>query len=817
MNVSRGTDIVLPSHKPRKAHDTGKSRISARRRLILTRRRLADRELLFEPLEARCMLSAGLSADVLPAHWTTGPEPARAQFAQQPSGDAASAKAVRSVVPPAVGVAYGVSPAAGISPRHADYDPTSLIVRMRPDADIHAALATVLPGAEVGGNVQLVPDLYNIDLADGMSVLDAVATLGGLASVLYAEPNSYVYAQEGFYPNDPYFPQLWGLHNTGQSSGTPGADISAPEAWSVTTGEPSVIVAVIDSGVDYNHPDLANNIWLNEDEIPGDGIDNDGNGFIDDVRGWNFYSNTNNPMDDHSHGTHVAGTIGAIGNNGVGVAGVAWNVKIMPLKILGADNRGTVWDAVKALNYAVANGAHVSNNSYAGMAHSSFRDAIIAADEMGHIFVAAAANDGRNIDTNPVYPASYNLPNMITVAGTTNTDGLASWSNYGVNSVHLGAPGVNIYSTLPGVSYGNKSGTSMAAPHVTGTVALLRTLRPDWTVGQLKTSILNTVDQVGALAVTTLSGGRLNAAAAVDVAYPVGPEIYVTLNGRNIADGVSTADFGFTIEGIPVARTFTVTNIGRDPQAGALQLNPAITLPAGFSLVSGFGTTTLPRGESTTFTIRLDAAKPGSFSGTLSFVNNDSDENPFEFTVSGTVEEDTTVRIVDDGDPGFLTSASGWTYRASGGYNADEYWTQNGSGSRTATWQFVVHPGKYRVAATYAAQSYWATNSPFSIRDGSNLLGTVRLDQSAAPDDFTDQGFGWAMLGEFEVTGNSLIVTLSNDALDYVCADAIRIERLAKVQGTNWHDANGNGLREGNESGLASWTIQLERMGRAGE
>ncbi|MBM4093274.1 MAG: choice-of-anchor D domain-containing protein, partial [Planctomycetes bacterium] len=762
--------------------------------------RRADRLRGLEPLELRALLSADLFETLL-----GGPQLLEARVegelcsvtatALPADGVASASDSGSGVLRDAWSVETPLSECGPMSPdplcvagggvelEGGDFDPSSIIVRIDGGADIERLLAGALPGAHVAGAITLVPGLHLIDLSGEFGVAEALATLGGLESVMYAEPNSYIYRQESFIPNDPHFSSLWGMHNTGQSGGTPGADISGPEAWSVYTGDSTVVVAVIDSGVDYNHPDLAGNIWVNPGEIPGDGIDNDGNGFIDDVQGWDFYNNDNNPMDDHSHGTHIAGTIAAIGNNGVGVAGVAWNAKIMPLKILGSDNKGTVWDAVKALNYAVANGAHVSNNSYADMSHSSFRDAIAAAGEAGHIFVAAAGNNGRNIDTDPIYPASYNLPNMIVVAGTTNTDGLASWSNYGVNSVHLGAPGVNIYSTMPAGSYGNKSGTSMATPHVVGTVALLRGLRPDWTVSQLKDAILSTADPVAALAGKTVSGGRLNAAAAVAAAYPTGPEIYVSLDGRNIAHGISNADFGFTIEGIPVARTFTVTNIGMDPQAAALQLNQSITLPTGFSLVSEFGATTLSAGESTTFAVRLDAAAPGTFSGTLSFVNNDSDENPFQFTVCGTAGEDTPVRIMDDGDLGFQTSASGWTYRSSSGYQADEYWTQNGSGSRTATWQFVVHPGEYRVAATWAAQTYWATNAPFSVTDGSNLLGTVRLNQTAAPNDFTDQGAAWETLGDFQISSNALVVTLSNDANNYVVADAIRIERVGDLPG----------------------------------
>src|SRR5207249_2153722 len=188
-------------------------------------------------------------------------------------------------------------------------------------------------------------------------------------------------------PNDPSFPELWGLRNTGQNGGTPGADIHAERAWNVGTGSRTVRVAVIDSGIDYTHPDLAANIWENPGEIPGNGIDDDHNGYIDDVRGWNFVANNNNPMDDNGHGTHVAGIIGAVGNNGIGAAGVDWHAKIMQLKFLGANGSGNLSDAIRALNYAVANGATVSNNSYAGGGYyQAFADAIENARQHGHIF-----------------------------------------------------------------------------------------------------------------------------------------------------------------------------------------------------------------------------------------------------------------------------------------------------------------------------------------------------------------------------------------------------------------------------------------------
>src|SRR6185369_5814767 len=223
--------------------------------------------------------------------------------------------------------------------------------------------------------------------------------------------------------------------------------INAPAAWNITTGG-SVKVAVIDSGVDYNHPDLAANVWTNPGEIAGNGVDDDHNGFIDDTRGWDFVNNDNNPMDDNGHGTHVAGTIAARGNNGIGVAGVAWTAQIIPLKTQNTQGNGFTSDAVKAINYAAHVGAKVINASFGGSAADPAEDSAIAAANL--LVVAAAGNNGSNNDVTPFYPASFNRSNIISVANTTQSDTLNYDSNYGTVSVDLAAPGYAILSTVPG-------------------------------------------------------------------------------------------------------------------------------------------------------------------------------------------------------------------------------------------------------------------------------------------------------------------------------------------------------------------------------
>src|SRR5438093_12811349 len=290
----------------------------------------------------------------------------------------------------------------------------------------------------------------------------ALGLLRGDFRVRYAELNAVVSIDAAPKPNDSLFGKQWALNNTGQqvdfTFGTRGADIGAVRAWGVTTGSSAVTVAVIDTGIDTGHPDLAPNIWINPGEncagCRTDSIDNDHNGYVDDWRGWDFINNDNNPFDDNGHGTHVAGTIGAVGNNKIGVAGVSWNVRLMPLKFIGADGTGDVADAVRALHYATAMGAQVSNNSWGGNEYSqALGDSIAEADAHGSLFVAAAGNDSSDNDASPQYPSGYDLPNVISVAASDSSDQLAYFSNHGRATVDLAAPGQSIYSTWPGNSY----------------------------------------------------------------------------------------------------------------------------------------------------------------------------------------------------------------------------------------------------------------------------------------------------------------------------------------------------------------------------
>lgn len=338
------------------------------------------------------------------------------------------------------------------------------------------------------------------------------------------EPN-YIYRINKL-PNDPKLDLLWGMKNFGQEDsarrkGVAGVDIGAEQAWDIQTGSRDVVVAVIDTGVNYNHPDIAANAWTNEIEANGKpGVDDDGNGYIDDIHGYNFVNNTGDPMDDHGHGTHCSGTIGAKGDDGQGIVGVAWNVRIMGVKFLSAQGGGTLEDAIKAIDYATKMGAKIMSNSWGGGGFSeTLKQAIERANAKGALFVAAAGNETNNNDASPTYPATYNVPNVLAVAAVDNSGQLASFSNWGKTTVHVGAPGVNIYSSVVD-GYDSWSGTSMATPHVSGVAALLVSNEPALTNVEMKERITNTARPISGLKNKVKSGGLVNAYAVLTNTMP---------------------------------------------------------------------------------------------------------------------------------------------------------------------------------------------------------------------------------------------------------------------------------------------------------
>jgi subtilisin family serine protease len=340
------------------------------------------------------------------------------------------------------------------------------------------------------------------------------------------EPDYLVYAIKT--PNDPKMIDLWGLHNSGQTGGNDDKDIDAFEAWDLQTGSKDVLVGVIDTGVDRSHIDLAANMWTNAEEIPGNGKDDDGNGFVDDVHGWDFYDNDNNPTDGGSHGTHCAGTIGAVGNNGKGVVGVSWNVSMVGIRFLGPMG-GYTSDAVKSINYATKIGVALTSNSWGGGGFSSsLKNAIDNAGKKGIGFVAAAGNSAYDNDSIPSYPASYESENIISVGAHDHKGKIAWFSQWGKNSVDLFAPGVNVVSTVPGNKYASFNGTSMATPHVSGAYATILASNPTWTVVEVKNALLNSTDPENGLANKCVTGGRLNLFQALSEESPEENLISVT-------------------------------------------------------------------------------------------------------------------------------------------------------------------------------------------------------------------------------------------------------------------------------------------------
>jgi subtilisin family serine protease len=407
--------------------------------------------------------------------------------------------------------------AAPNQPRGA-YREGQILIRQRKHKGV--STMSVPPGHRISRNFAHV-DVQVVKLPAGVKVLDAIEKYRGSGQVHFAEPDYFV--EGSVIPNDPFFGGnvLWGLNDVSQDGVKVSADIDAPEAWDALNSAPNIVVAVIDTGVRYSHEDLAANMWTNPGEIPGNGLDDDGNGIVDDVHGLNAKTGSGDPMDDHGHGTHVAGIIGAAGDNGKGVVGVAWKVQIMACKFLDSANKGTISDAIECIQYARSKGAHIINASWSIPSHSTaLQSAISQARDAGIIFVTAAGNEALNIDVTPRYPASYDLDNIVVVAATTRTHELDRIiSNYGAATVDLGAPGVSIYSTWGSsdTSYQYLTGTSMAAPYVSGALALMRTRYPNENYQQILARLLAATDPVPSLADKTVSGGCVNLRKALGV------------------------------------------------------------------------------------------------------------------------------------------------------------------------------------------------------------------------------------------------------------------------------------------------------------
>jgi subtilisin family serine protease len=442
----------------------------------------------------------------------------------------------------------GAAPALAASPEAPDvapsasapYVPGEVLVRYR---DGTSASERAQARSEQAATLERKLPLKNTELLKlepGDSVRETAKDLEDQSDVVYAQPN-FIRTADSVTPNDPSFGQLWGLDNQGQAingvSGLADADIDAPEAWGATTGNPNVTVAVVDTGVDSSRPDLAPNLWTNPGETGTDshgddkksnGVDDDSDGKVDDWQGWDFVFGDTVPNDPNGHGTHVSGTIGARGNDGTGVAGVTWSSKIMPVRVLGSNGSGNDANVAAGFVFAAQHGAKVVNASLGGDGDPTVLAAAIA-QSPNTLFVVAAGNSSADVDTSPEYPCAIPAPNVVCVAATTQTDGLASFSNYGSQGVDLAAPGVRVLSTCPPGASGIQcpssgfkylSGTSMATPHVSGVAALVDADQPGASVAQVKETLLDSVDYLPSLDGRTVTGGRVNAARALGLLPP---------------------------------------------------------------------------------------------------------------------------------------------------------------------------------------------------------------------------------------------------------------------------------------------------------
>ena len=451
----------------------------------------------------------------------------------------------------------------------------------------------------------------------GMSTKEAIDRLKSHQAIEYAEPDYRITIEST--PNDPRFEELWGLNNEGQTGGTVDADIDAVEAWSISTGSSDVVVGVIDTGIDYTHPDLAANAWVNTQEIAGDGIDNDNNGYIDDVHGINAITDEGDPMDDQGHGSHVSGTIGASGNNSVGVVGVNHDVSIVGCKFLDSTGSGSTSDAIKCIDYMVdlknaGVNVRVLNNSWGGGGFSqALADAITVSEEADILFVAAAGNDALDNDANPHYPSSYEHESVLSIASTDSTDNMSSFSQWGATSVDMGAPGSAILSTVPGGGYASYSGTSMATPHVAGVAALVLSVSPDLTTSELKELLMSSGDANTALNGKTVAGTRLNA-------------------NQALIDSDPTPTFKFSVTPVTQEATVgdTVTYTFEIGSIADWEGDVALTLDSEYENASLSAASARP-GEEVTLTVNT---------------NSDTPWGNYEFTVTGTTHDQVKEKTV---------------------------------------------------------------------------------------------------------------------------------------------------------------------------
>jgi len=576
--------------------------------------------------------------------------------------------------------------------------PTRLLVRTagdskNPQVQRQSAAALAAVGMHATKSIKLVPGLMIVDLDDKALGTSAVLSDEARAQELVArisllrDSGQFLYVEPDYLksidiaPNDSKYVDgtLWGLLNTGQDGGRAGVDVGALPAWQISTGSTNVVVAIIDTGIRYTHFDLRDQMWINEGETGTDslgrdkrtnGVDDDGNGVTDDVYGFNAVLGSGDPFDDNGHGSHVSGTIGAAANNGYSHVGVNWNVRLMGVKVGRANGTLLTGDVIDGINYAVQMGAKVSNNSYGGPSYSiAENDVILQAGVQGHLFIAAAGNDNKNNDLIPSYPANYPLNNIISVAALDRKGLLATFSNYGKQTVHIGAPGVDIYSTWSDsdLSYNTISGTSMACPHVVGVAALVLGAHPNADLNEVRERILSSAVRLDSTTGTTITGGMVNALKAIQASadgileYSVNPPA-----GSSLLVGATTPLFVKITDVIPVPGASVTATVEGGGINQALVLTDDGVSPdqiAGDSIYSALIPATSVEGP-VTLKLTASAANKETLEAEVAYTSggrpsNDNFSKAKKISTGGQIIADTTrFSTLERGEPTHLSLPS---------------------------------------------------------------------------------------------------------------------------------------------------------------
>jgi subtilisin family serine protease len=704
-------------------------------------------------------------------------------------------------------------------------NPNKIVAKLKPGASVTEAVAQINSNdLIIRKSLDMVPGLMILENIEGDEIASQytssslasqrVRTLQSTGLFEYIEPD-YIY-RLAVEPDDERFVDgtLWGLKNDGQDGGVVGADINATVAWDKTTGSKDVIVAVVDSGINTAHLDLIEQLWVNEDEIADNGIDDDNDGYIDNMNGIDAVSGSGMLIDTVGHGTHVAGTIGAAANDGNPHVGVMWNVQLMGLRVGGEFL--SLAAIVEAINFAAANGAKVINASYGGGYSQAERDAIEAAGALGIVFVAAAGNSSLDMEQFPFYPAAFDLENVISVAAINRFNTIAEFSNYGRTTVDLAAPGVDIFSTYieDEDSYSTLQGTSMAAPHVTGCVGLIFSIFPDATIDEVKTRLFDTVVPVPSLQGLTVTGGRIDIGEALNVSgdgvlevnvsplggstFFVGEEIVLKVR---VTDLVGISDADVTGEVIETKEQIVFLNDGEAPDEalGDATYTGVYTVPADSDLESINITinATAPDKEPNNRTVRYNIVRPAVnhyFADAIKISPSGSPE-PIKTTnrTAAPVEGEVDLALHESGEPNHADVATSYAslwYNWSPSFSGKVLLDTTGSSVNTIA---AVYTGSRVNQLTEVASTTLALNGAPEAQLDFEVEANVTYRIAVAGDTTDDQGFI-----RFRVERNGVpdtvgpVVTVTEPVSGFTTAD-----NLIQIIGTSFDPSpNASGVRE---------------------